>query len=127
MDMGFFDDLFGKKDKGRPEPRGIAPIRPPTEGPQRPQAAAPRRYPSHSIINEADLESVADFERYYPLPPGFQYRQRGQSPADIVVVRESDGQEFIFLVEEGILGFDIPRQKEDGTWGKRTTEVLRRP
>ena len=101
--------------------------RPPTRAPQRPQGAPPRRYPNHSIINEADLKSVADFERHYPLPPGFQYRQRGQSPADIVVVRESDGQEFIFLVEEGILGFDIPRQKEDGTWGKRTTEVLRRP
>ena len=113
--MGFLDKLFGKK---KPAAR------------QRPQAAppaaSPRRYPSRSIINEADLRSVADFERYYPLPAGFEYRQRGQDAADIVVVRQADGQAFIFLVEEGILGFDIPRQKEDGTWGKRTTEVLRR-
>jgi hypothetical protein len=109
--MGFLDKLFGKGKKA----------------PQRPPAAPPRRYPSHSIINEADLQSLADFNRHYPLPAGFQYQQRGQSPTDIVVVRQSDGQEFVFLVEEGILGFDIPRQKEDGSWGKRTTEVLRRP
>ena len=37
----------------------------------------------------------------------------------------NDGTEFVFLVEEGILGFDIPRQREDGSWGKRTTEVLK--
>ena len=108
--MGFLDRLFGKKKTA----------------PQRPPAAPRRRYPSRSIINEADLHSLADFNQHYPLPAGFAYRQRGQDPADIVVVRQSDGQEFIFLVEEGILGFDIPRQKEDGTWGKRTTEVLRR-
>jgi hypothetical protein len=109
--MGFLDKLFGKKKKA----------------PQRPPAAPPHRYPSHSIINEADLQSLADFNRHYPLPDGFQYQQRGQSPTDIVVVRQSDGQEFVLLVEEGILAFDIPRQKEDGSWGKRTTEVLRRP
>jgi hypothetical protein len=113
--MGFLDKLFGKK-------KSAAPPRPKAARP----AAPPRRYPSRSIINEADLRSVADFEQHYPLPPGFAYRQRGQDLADIVVVRQDDGEEFIFLVEEGILGFDIPRQKEDGTWGKRTTEVLRR-
>lgn len=112
--MGFLDKLFGKKKPAPPRPSAAPP------------AASQRRYPTQSIINEADLRSLADFERCYPLPPGFQYRQRGQDPADLVVVRQSDGQEFIFLVEEGILGFDIPRQKEDGTWGKRTTEVLRR-
>lgn len=109
--MGFLDKLFGKKK--------------PAAAP-RPPAARPRAYPSRSIVNEADLRSLADFDRHYPLPAGFAYRQRGQDPADVVVVRQSDGQEFIFLVEEGILGFDIPRQKEDSTWGKRTTEVLRR-
>ncbi|MGD8624352.1 MAG: hypothetical protein PVF47_14575 [Anaerolineae bacterium] len=108
--MGFLDRLFGKKKP--------APARPP--------AAPPRRYPDHSLVHEADLRSVADFDRHYPLPAGFHYEQRGQRPADIVVVRESDGQAFIFLVEEGILGFDVPHQKADGTWGKRTTEVLRR-
>jgi hypothetical protein len=109
--MGFLDKLFGKKE---PAPQG-------------PPASFWRSYPSRSIVNEADLRSPADFDRHYPLPAGFQYRQRGESPTDVVVARQSDGQEFVFLVEEGILAFDIPRQKEDGTWGKRTTEVLRTP
>ena len=61
--MGFLDKLFGKKE----------PVS------QEPPASFWRRYPSRSIVNEADLRSVADFDRYYPLPPGFQYRQRGQS------------------------------------------------
>ena len=34
------------------------------------------------------------------------------------MVRQSDGTEFVFLVEEGILAYDIPRQKKDGSWGK---------
>jgi hypothetical protein len=109
--VGFLDKLFGRKK----------------EASQRPPAATPRRYPSNSMIDEVDLRSVTDFNRHYPLPPGFEYRQRGPSPTDIVVVRQSDGQEFVLLVEEGILSFDVPRQKEDGTWGKRTTEVIRRP
>jgi hypothetical protein len=43
----------------------------------------------------------------------------------VVVVRQSDGEEFVFLVEEGLLGFDVPRRKKDGSWGKRTTEVFK--
>ena len=109
--MGFLRKLFGKQQ--------AAPARPP--------AAPPRRYPNHSIIDEPELQALADFDRHYPLPAGFEYRQRGRQPTDTVVVRLSDGQEFVFLVEEGILGFDVPRQKEDGSWGKRTTEVLRVP
>jgi hypothetical protein len=41
------------------------------------------------------------------------------------VVRESDDTEFVFLVEEGILAWDVPRQRKDGSWGKKTTEVLK--
>ncbi len=109
--MGLLRKLFGKKQ--------AAPARRP--------AASPRRYPTRSMIDEPELRTPADFDRHYPLPAGFEYRQRGPEPTDTVVVRQSDGQEFIFLVEEGILGFDVPRQKEDGSWGKRTTEVLRVP
>jgi hypothetical protein len=41
------------------------------------------------------------------------------------VIRESDSTEFVFLVEEGILGWDVPRQRKDGSWGKSTTEILK--
>ena len=109
--MGFLRNLFGKKQAAR----------------ARRPAASPRRYPTRSMIDEAELQALADFDRHYPLPAGFEYRQRGPKPTDTVVVRQSDGQEFVFLVEEGILAFDVPRQKEDGSWGKRTTEVLRVP
>lgn len=103
--MGFLDKLFGgKKEKTKP-------------------SAPPFKYPSRSDINDGDLRTLADFDRYYPLPEGFEYRERG--PRDIVVVRQSDGTEFVFLVEEGILGFDIPYQRKDGSWGKKTTEVLK--
>lgn len=109
--MGFLDSLLGKKQKQEKKPRKKQP------------PAPARKYPTRSIINEKDLKTLADFERYYPLPAGFEYRER--KAGDFVVVRQSDGEEFVFLVEEGILGFDIPRQREDGSWGKRTTEVLR--
>ena len=104
--MGFLDKLLGSK-KEKPKPG----------------ARPPRKYPSRSIINDRDLRSLADFERYYPLPDEFEYLERG--PGDVVVVRQSDEAEFVFLVEEGLLGFDIPRQKEDGSWGKRTTEIFK--
>jgi hypothetical protein len=104
--MGFLDKLFGGKKKQDKRP-----------------AAPPSRSPSRSIINDPDLGTIADFNRYYPLPEGYEYRERGQR--DVVVVRKSDGAEFVFLVEEGILGFDIPRQRQDGSWGKKTTEVLK--
>ncbi len=109
--MGFLDGLFGKKKQQKEKTR------------QKQRPAPARKYPTRSIIGEQDLRTLADFERCYPLPAGFEYRERKQG--DFVVVRQSDGEEFVFLVEEGILGFDVPRQKEDGSWGKRTTEVLR--
>ncbi len=103
--MGFLDNLFGKKKK------------------QQKPAAPARRYPSRSIINEKDLKTLADFERCYPLPTGFAYRER--KPGDFVVARQSDGKEYVFLVEEGILAWDDPYTREDGRTGYKTTEVLR--
>jgi hypothetical protein len=104
--MGFLDKLFGRdKAKSKPQPTSM------------------RRYPTRSTISEPDLKSLADLNRFYPLPSGFEYRERSQD--DFVVVRESDGTEFAFLAEEGILAWDVPRQRKDGSWGKRTTEVLR--
>jgi hypothetical protein len=105
--MGFLDKLFGKKEAAKPE------------------ASPPFRYPSRSDIYDDDLNALADFDRYYPLPVGYEYRER--RPGDVVVVRQQDGAEFVFLVEEGLLGFDIPYQREDGSWSKRTTEVFKVP
>ncbi len=104
--MGLLDKLFGgKKEK---------PKRPPT-----PQ----RSYPTRSIIGEKDLKTLADFNRCYPLPNGFEYRER--KTGDFVVVRKSDGKEYVFLVEEGILTWDDPYTREDGSIGYKTTEVFR--
>jgi hypothetical protein len=106
--MGFLDKLTGKKDKkGKPKAKPM------------PQ----RRYPSKSIIGEQDLKTLADFKRCYPLPAGFEYRER--KPGDFVVLRQSDGQEYVFLVEEGILAWDDPYTRQDGSTGYKTTEVLR--
>jgi hypothetical protein len=105
--MGFLDRLFGgKKDK--------------PEQPPAPQ----RRHPSRSIISEKDLKTLADLDRYYPLPEGFEYHERQEG--DFVVVRKSDSKEYIFLVEEGILSWDDPYTREDGRTGYKTTEVPRR-
>jgi hypothetical protein len=107
--MGFLDNLFGRKKKKEKKPKRAP--------------APPRRYPQRSIIGEKDLKTLADFERYYPLPAGFEYRDRGKG--DIVVVRQSDDKEYVFLVEEGILAWDDPYTREDGSTGFKTTEVLR--
>lgn len=104
--MGLLDRLFGgKKDKPKQHP------------------APQRRYPTRSIIGEKDLKTLADLNRYYPLPEGFEYRERQEG--DFLVVRESDGKEYVFLVEEGILAWDDPYTREDGRTGYKTTEVLR--
>jgi hypothetical protein len=108
--MGFLDNLFGKKQKTSKQPK-------------RPPAPA-RRYPTKSIIGEKDLKTLADFKRCYPLPKGFEYRER--KPGDFVVVHQSDDKEYVFLVEEGILAWDDPYTREDGRTGYKTTEVLRK-
>lgn len=103
--MGFLDGLRRskkKKPKRRPAPA--------------------RRYPTRSIIGEKDLQTLADFNRFYPLPAGFEYHERKKGD---YVVRRSDGKEYVFLVEEGILAWDDPYTREDGSTGYKTTEVLR--
>lgn len=76
-----------------------------------------------SILHDSDLKTPSDLEHWYPLPEGFAYRDRGKN--DLVVVRLADGAEFTFVVEEGILGFDIRHLLSDGSRGKRTVEVLK--
>jgi hypothetical protein len=104
--MDFLDKLFGgKKDRSKQPP------------------AAQRRFPTQSIIGDKDLTTLADLNRCYPLPEGFEYLEREKG--DFVVVRKSDGKEYVFLVEEGILTWDDPYTREDGRTGYKTTEVLR--
>jgi hypothetical protein len=103
--MGFLNKMMGNKGKPKAQPT--------------PQ----RRYPSKSIIGEKDLKTLADFGRCYPLPEGFEYRERRAN--EFVVVRKSDGREYVFLVEEGILAWDDPYTRQDGSTGYKTTEVLR--
>jgi len=109
--MGFLDGLLGKNKKPEKKTR------------QKPPMPPARKYPTRSIIGEKDLKTLADFRRYYPLPAGFEYRER--KPGDFVVVRRSDGKEYVFLVEEGILAWDNPYTRQDGSTGYKTTEVLR--
>lgn len=104
--MALFDKLFRSRSKE-----------------SQPAPSPQRRYPARSIVSDPDLRTLADFRRHYPLPAGYEYQER--KPNDIVVVRSSDGAEFVFLVEEGILAWDVPHQKRDGSWGKKTTEVLK--
>jgi hypothetical protein len=104
--MGFLGKLFGGR-QDRAEDR----------------ASPRRRHPGTSQLNEPDIGALTDLERHYPLPAEFEYRERARG--DFVVVRRSDGREYVFLVEEGILAWDAPYRRKDGSLGYRTTEVLR--
>jgi hypothetical protein len=104
--MGFLDKLLGG--------RGDSPES---------QASPRRRNPGRSQLNEPDVATLTDLERYYPLPADFEYRER--AGGDFAVVRRSDGREFVFLVEEGILAWDEEYSRSDGSLGYKTTEVFR--
>jgi hypothetical protein len=104
--MGFLDRLLGGREDN------------PEDG------ASPRRgYPNRSRLNDPGVGTLTDLERCYPLPAEFEYRERAKG--DFVVVQRSDGREYVFLVEEGILAWDEPYTRKDGSPGFRTTEVLR--
>ncbi|MBN2393156.1 MAG: hypothetical protein JXR84_20670 [Anaerolineae bacterium] len=75
-----------------------------------------------SHLDDTDIQSLEDLRRYYPLPQEYDYAQRAKG--DYVVKRLADGEEFLFLLEEGILGFDVPVQ--DPKRRKVTIEVLKK-
>ena len=83
-----------------------------------------RRFSSGSISDEPELQSAADYARRYPLPAGFEYLETPSNEFDLVVGRQADGEVFPFLLEETLLTFDVPQQKADGSWGKKTMEVF---
>ncbi|MFC2029526.1 hypothetical protein ACFLWA_02215 [Chloroflexota bacterium] len=75
-------------------------------------------------MSDPGISTVSDLGRYYPLPEGFDYAHtEGGAP---VVVRKTDGNQFNFVIEEGMLTFDEAYTKHDGRTGFRTTEVFRR-
>ena len=75
-----------------------------------------------SHLDDTDIQSLEDLRRYYPLPQEYDYAQTAKG--DYVVKRLADGEEFLFLLEEGILGFDVPVQ--DPKRRKVTIEVLKK-
>jgi len=115
--MGFLSGLFGKKKRGDKAPK---------QPPARPTRPTIRRFSSGSISDEPELQSAEDYARRYPLPAGYAYVQTPASELDLVVGRQADGEVFPFLLEETLLTFDVPEQKPDGSWGKRTVEVFGR-
>ncbi|MBU0493213.1 MAG: hypothetical protein KKA73_25370 [Chloroflexi bacterium] len=74
-----------------------------------------------SHISDPDIESLDDLKRYYPLPKGYVYQQTEDG---FVVVRSKDEAKFGFLLEDGMLGFDIPAPGKPGN--KRTIEVIKK-
>ena len=74
-----------------------------------------------TIISDPDIHTLDDLQRYYPLPPGYVYQQAGE---EFVVCRTSDGAVFRFLLEDLMMGFDVPAPGRPGN--KRTIEVIRR-
>lgn len=58
------------------------------------------------------------------MPSGFEYQQTQEGMP--VIVRLSDGKQYTFLIEEGLLSFDDPYTKPDGKTGYKTTEVFKR-
>jgi hypothetical protein len=75
-----------------------------------------------SHIDDTDIQTLEDLRHYYPLPQEYDYEQTAKG--EYVVKRLADGEEFLFLLEEGILGFDVPVQ--DPKRRKVTIEVLKK-
>jgi hypothetical protein len=114
-------------------PGTVAPARQPAASPARrpippPQKSVPAPTgifaeiaQGKSHISDPDIKSLDDLNRHYPLPEGYVYQQ---AEAGFVVVRSMDGASFGFLVEDEMLGFDVPAPGRPGN--KVTIEVLKR-
>lgn len=74
-----------------------------------------------TTVAAPDIETLDDLTRYYPLPEGCRYRQNDKG--DFVVVRTSDGAAFGFLIEDRMMGFDVPTPA--GPRPKKAIEVLK--
>ena len=128
-EIGQRKGLFGGFSKLTPRPvaasrkaRSSKPAaRRPAPGAARSTRPTGRRL-AKSHLDDTDIQSLEDLRRYYPLPQEYDYAQRAQG--DYVVKRLADGEEFLFSLEEGILGFDVPVQ--DPKRRKVTIEVMKK-
>lgn len=103
----------------RPQPPKTVPVRPTA-----PAGASPAPAPAWStktVISDPDIHSLEDLTRLFPLPDGFAYQQNDNGM--FVIVRTSDGAQFTFLVEEDMLGFDVPTP--EGPRRKKTFEIFK--
>lgn len=91
----------------------------------KPHARRKRAFPlGDNGIHDADIVTFDDLAQHYPLPQGFTYETRATGvPA---VVRASDGKQFHFVIEDGVLTFDETYIALDGRPGSRTHEVFKR-
>ncbi len=96
------------------EPRAMPVMR-------RPPPTRPKLAKKGSIISDADIKTLGDLNRYYPLPKEYAYAgEAGQ----FVVKRLSDDAQFPILCEEELLTFDVPVQ--DPKRKKVTVEVFKK-
>jgi len=110
--MGLLKNLFGQK-KTTPETTT-----------KRRERSYPDFPEGGNHIDDPDVKTVADLARYYPLPNGYEYRVRADG--SLYMLRPSDGMEFKIVVEEGLLTFEEPFTRTDGTTGSKTIEVFKR-
>jgi hypothetical protein len=116
--MSFLNRLFGggkKKQKERNEQRKEP----------KPRVRSKPSFPlGDNIIDDSDIKTFADLERYYPLPAGFEYQETAEGVPFITLVGHD--KRYKFLIEAGILTFDEPYTRKDGRTGYKTTEVIKR-
>ena len=130
-EIGMRKGLFGGFSKITPRPPAVRQrARPPRKSavkkqPPHPAEAAPATAWSSSgksHIDDADVQTLEDLRRHYPLPEGYAYEETADG--DYVVKRLSDGEQFPILLEAELLTFDVPTPSAKHR--KRTIEVFKR-
>ena len=116
--------VMRKPPPPRPQPKKGAPApakpKPAATAKPRPVATAPPDL-SKTIISDADIHSLDDLRRHYPLPREYAY---AETAGQFVVKRLSDGTQFTILCEEELLTFDVPI--DDPRRRKITVEVFKK-
>lgn len=102
----------GQEARSKPVPAAAKPVSPPAGG----------GWPRRSHIDDPDIQTLEDLRRYYPLSDEYDYVQAADG--DYRVKRLSDGAEFPMLIEEELMGFDVPVQ--DPKRRKVTIEIFKK-
>jgi hypothetical protein len=79
-------------------------------------------WPRRSHIDDPDIHTLEDLRRYYPLSEEYDYVET--AGGEYRVKRLSDGAEFAILIEEELMGFDVPVQ--DPKRRKVTVEIFKK-